>query len=214
VETRSDQRPNLGHTLGSIWRQTTSCFGGSWPAQLVSNDRPFAPAQTGQDRRRVGVNPAFGFVACYLPCFGMPCPTMICPIPAGKLGPWPACTRRFPPRGRHAVVDLVQRRWFQMQHPADGPGKTVGQEGMLTTQHLVENQAQRKKIRPSVVDFLLQDLRSHVTPRPAGRDRDARQRRQTAWLHKVENLQSLPANSGRWTSRVRRDASSRSGHCR
>lgn len=43
METRSDQRPNLEHTPGSLWRQTTSCSGGFYPAQLVSNDRPFAP---------------------------------------------------------------------------------------------------------------------------------------------------------------------------
>ena len=87
VETRSDKRPNLEHTLGTLWRQTTSCSGGFWPAQLGIERPANRPAQAGQDRRRVGGNPAVGRAACYFPRFGMPCPTMICPIPAVPFRP-------------------------------------------------------------------------------------------------------------------------------
>src|ERR1019366_10061319 len=104
-------------------------------------------------------------------------------------------------RSGHAVVDLVQRWWFQVQHAADGSGKTVGQKGMLATQHLVENQAQGEKIGASVVDFLLQDLGGHVTRRSAGRDGHAGQTlgrfrgvgaRKPLSYTEVENLYSLP----------------------
>jgi hypothetical protein len=50
VETRSDQRPNLEHTLGSLWRQPTSCSGSGafGHPQWVSNYRPFAPHSQGR----------------------------------------------------------------------------------------------------------------------------------------------------------------------
>ena len=49
VETRSNQRPNLEHTLGSLWRQPTPYSrSGFWPPQRVSNNRPFAPHKQGR----------------------------------------------------------------------------------------------------------------------------------------------------------------------